>query len=299
MADAKTVETAYTSCNNGHDGSRPSRAMQHHPQQTTDPRQTLVPLWLLAMVLADLVALELVGQQDWRDPAFMWLVGLATSQVGLVAIWAGLRPGLGMLRIAAMFAVSSAWSWCFGSQFREPPDDWLLLFLVESATISGALRMCRTANLRLVNLAAEGAGGESASGAGRLQFSLGQLLGGTAAAGLSVGTLRYLHIPSFIWPIVLVFGACFASTALVAVWATMNRHWRCWRLATLSMAACAPGLFVSSLMDGGNEFAHALTAECLAEALLLTGSLLVFRIGGYRIVLGGAASELRLGGLHL
>jgi hypothetical protein len=269
-------------------------------------RKLLIGLLLAAILAVDAAVGSIFADQNdyaflrWPDPrAKLWLA-LAVSQIALVAIWVGLGRTVVVVRIAALAATAVAWGafslgpllFGYGTVHRVQME-LTVRFLCQGLAICFALLVARRCGLRL-------SGSADTPGVtvppGRFQFSIANMLSWTTSVAVILGLSRYMGT-TFPWavlagehfPWLLIGELCLGEAALVlaVLWGALGTGQFGWR------AVAMLGVFLGVLLLHAPWAGLAHTASltdycqlCFLEALLIFVPLLVFRVAGYRLIVG-------------
>jgi len=262
----------------------------------------LIGLLLLATVLVDWAVVETVGPFPLTlHPTRLFALTLQVSQVSLMAIWLALGRTSGPLRLMGAVMVVALWSWALADY--APRDVHLKVSAIDltalTVAVSAPLLVARWLGLRLVNVSSASEVEDLAGGLKRFQFSIAYLLGWITAVAFMLGMLQYvtpfwnlrLGYHNALWGLFLewrsvVFRIGRAALAWSALWAVLGNRRPVVRILTLCAVGgtAATTTFLANPGHAGG-FAYVL-ALFLLEAMLLISSLVVFRIGGYRLKVG-------------
>ena len=239
-------------------------------------RHLLITLLLVAHVLVGLVVWSM-GELPREFGNCLLLVVVASSQVGLLAIWLALGRRATPWRLAALIAVVVGWSWILSSIQGGGPDGVVFL-LPQAATVVTVLALARFLGLRLYVIDAEPADIE---GNRPWQFTLARLFAWTTSLAICLGllslTFRHCHdwnadnllaIPIF----------TIGSTAVIlfcCLWLALTGLRRQLLVSLLVILLFGYGLFV--------HIHHSILLLFALKILLIVASLLVFRVAGYRL----------------
>jgi len=251
----------------------------------------LIVLLLLATVLVDCAVLVAAGQRpSFPNPVLISVWALQISQVSLAAIWLGLGRKPAPLRLVGAVAVAALWSWALSTlPDAGNVEQWAVLLMAHTAAVSVPLLAVRSLGLQLVDVSAAKGAEKLPAGPQRLQFSIGYLLGWTTALAVIMSILHYVapHDHTSLKPLaelpVVPFVIGRAVMVPAAVWAALGTRWWALRVLVLPVtSATAFGviLLAEPLFAGGAGYSVLL---CFLEAVLLVGSLCVFRVAGYRL----------------
>ena len=267
------------------------------------PRR-LIGTFLAATVLVDFGALTACGH-EFRGvgvaSAVFW--ALAWSQVSIAAIWAVLGGSHYARRIPGALLILAGWSvpinWGrLGGDFRGAVVEVSMMF----ATVGVPLLVVRPIGVQIVRHAEISTGAVGLSVSQPPQFTIRYLLGLMTALAVVMGIGKWLYLNDlwlrrlddtcFLW-----FCAGQGPVAWAATWAALGNRWSVVRMATLVLASAAafgalmlsgePVYYVAILTWNGDPtyYGNFWTFFLLfsLEALLLLGSLWVFRVAGYRV----------------
>lgn len=232
------------------------------------PRTVLISLLIAASVLVDFAALEFSKSHRDLPTITAHLGSLAVSQVALVSLWAGLARTWVYLRMTTAVGLCWSWSWQLGSSGHLRDHVSLFLAAMSSAVILGAW-FWRECGMRVI----DSQGVAVPSGSLCLpppRFRIVDIIRLMFVLALPLAMIRpFVAARQELLPVLLP-AALVAAFVLLFMWLTL----RCGQLYYLHIIAV--GLF--SVLLG-------LVGAVLASAtLLLVGSLLVFRVAGYRLV---------------
>ncbi len=266
--------------------------------------RVLIVLFLLATVSADLAALSIVGSEVWFSSfrptmAFVVLLALLHSQIGLIAVWGSWSRDWIPLRLGGVFLFVAVWS----------VSAWLLLPDSQAASPAGATQRgillavpLLTVFMPLLIVRLQGVAlrkGDDAQQSGddvsrRFQFTIGYLLVWMTAVAVVLGTCQYLvrfrfpFVPMEITrhvDLAIALGMGHGVIALLSVWAVLGAKGRTVRTARQLLYLAATACVVYSLhrVSVRREPLHPSAVLYAVEALLLIASLGVFRLCGYRL----------------
>jgi hypothetical protein len=282
------------------------------------PRR-LIGLFLLATVLADLAALvavqidtasprkelwQCVLFPDWSQvgggSVFLALLfALYFSQVSLTAIWLALGRTAAPRRTAVACFLLFGWVAAFAApiELDDLPSALsvtLLVTAVAAVSVAFPLLAAKPLGLRL------GTPAMASLPRQPLQFSIAYLLGLTTATAVALSAIS--SVAKYRWlPFhdegtnyeLIALGVGRGLVAPLALWAALGNRRLVVRLAALLLAAVAAyeGLFLYDGLYGSTPHRYFNPAFMgfsgllfALEAVLLLGSLLVFRWAGYRVV---------------
>lgn len=240
----------------------------------------LVPLWLAGLVLLDLAALTYVAQRGpWAfGPGSAVLLALAFSQISLATIWAGTARRRVWLKFLSVPATMAAWLVVF---IQVGPGDAMTILWLFGVQFLGVIFPLLVARLLGVRLAIP----ETVAGSSRpLQFSIGHLMLLTAAVAGVVAIGRNLDVPNMGSEREILLAPAFSLIALLAVWAALGTGRILFRLLLLLMLAPAIGVGMAQLLMPATDQLFAFALLNGLQAVLLAGSLWIFRLGGYRLL---------------
>lgn len=283
----------------------------------------LVILLVAATVLVDLASLSVVAGSyewplEWPHPPFVVLFALATSQVSLVAIWAGLGRTWLPWRVVSLVLTIMVWSrllaWSQGPELHETllaaliaawlpsrtflsEPEWFdavaaqagLHLLAQCICLVLLSSLARMAGFKLIRAGSARGPGESVAVQPRWQFSLSYLLSWITVLAVTLGALQHTFdhrlswdfVASF-WAGVVVMGLAHAALALVALWTALGTQWPGLWGTALALTTVAAVTAVHTLANADILLAYG--AMCVVQVVWILASLWVFRIAGYRIV---------------
>lgn len=221
-----------------------------------------------------------------REPlAQVVVAALASSQVGLLAIWAGLGSWANPWRFSALAAALVGWSLLL-SRGETPvvsPVQWL--FNAGFVIVILALHPLDGAKAR--EETGDGPAAEARERR-RLQFSLGNLMGGVTNAAVWLGVVEYARqthervageVP---WAASARFvGFSDAALALCGLWLVAGSGRLLFRLARYCVVLSFVFLYFLGMQDA--PF-HVAVAYFGLQGALVLGSLMVMRVAGVRIL---------------
>ena len=273
--------------------------------QVLHQRKLLIGLLLAAILAVDAAVGAAVfdHRHDARWPDFLvdlW-GALALSQTALVAIWAGFGRSYVAIRVATLMGTAVGWGALLVSSlewFGSAP--WSeMAFSVWTSTLScQALMICLPLGLARLSGFGIASPGDNAGRAGplrRFQFSIANLLAWTTAVAVILGFVSCLREPfrqaakasgGISWVPLSKF--CFgqAVVGLAVLWGALGTGRRGWRAAAL-VGAFVAAIFVHDrwadmTIDSVSRYGQL----CLLDAALIFGPLWVFRVAGYRVIVG-------------
>jgi len=239
---------------------------------------------LAATVLVDLAMLA-VGPDIGGPPglSFDLSFGLYFSQISMAAIWLALGQTAALWRMPAAFLLLLGLIAVLCSTLKLNDGDRDVTILIACAT-SIPLLVLRSVGLGVVRVRRDGPDGVLPPEPQRFQFSIRYLFGLMTCLAVVLGTLQWLDFHNLIdchrfdlWMYMLAGGHALAVA--LALWTALGSQWMVARMIVLltAVAAACVGVFVRAM-----RHEHLLMLFSL-EALLLFGSLWVFRVAGYRV----------------
>jgi hypothetical protein len=255
-------------------------------------RRLLIGLLLLATLLVDCAVV--VTTASVSDPDF-WAIppwALQASQVSLMAIWLGLGKTSAPLRLAGTVGVVAVWAYLDELLTFPLPEEWTVVLMAQAVAVSVPLLVARHLGVEVIYTFALPKAESPTAAPNRWQFSIVSLFGWMTALAVTLSAMQYtarhefLPIGLVLEPLVVVYllgRGTLAWTALGAVLGT--RRPGMWSIAF----GAATVVGVIGLLAVRPHFAGGSSVLCtlaLAEGLLLLGSLLVFRVAGYRLKVG-------------
>lgn len=254
-------------------------------------RGRLIIFWLLAMLLLDATVAVLrmeSGPPPMDRPTLLVMVFLALlcSQTGLLAIWirSGRTPFLWRALAGILWAVLAGGMM---ERFAFPDADVINLcwfYSVQLMVIWGLLgltrcRLARTADPLTIERKRELPS----------QFSVRNLLVWITALAIILGVLRSLVLlgieftePKSDLIAICIIGTIFALPTLSALWAINGRRYPTLRGIQFFIVFGIVGFLILSAPD--QETIYYISLMFTLELLFLAGSLMVFRLEGYRLV---------------
>lgn len=257
---------------------------------------------LRMLVLAHLCAVPflnwLAGDRQFPEIAPVALLAEIDAQLMLVGIWFALgRQPLAWRILALVMAIVIVplfWTWRFDVYLGAPAtwDGWLMFAVFSAVDVLGVILVLLAAGMRYI--VARAPAGESLDGV--LQFSLRQLIAWVLLAGLLLAIGRFMreheagYTGDFLEASTLLFMAVsaggYAMFALAATWIAL-RPARCPAPGRAALAAAAGAAISAWVAHCEGAVAEAVAGRCVHGAfagVLVTGSLLVVRSGGWRLV---------------
>lgn len=241
-------------------------------------RHVLITLLVLAHVLVGLVVWSIFGIPP-ENATRVLLGGVASSQVGLLAIWTALGRRATPWRLTALISVVVAWSWIVASLSGKGPDA-MYFFLPLAATIAAFLASARFFGLRLCTIDAEPTNTEDSR---PWQFSLARLFAWTTSLAICMGLLSltvrhcsdgYTSNLSEL-PIITIGSTVIVITCLFMTLSALRRQMLIVLLVIL-LLMCVHGVFLTADYTNQRLF-------FLLQIPPTIGSLLVCRVAGYRL----------------
>ena len=240
-------------------------------------RHLLITLLVIAHVLIGLVVWSMGELLPEYRERLLLLAVVASSQVGLLAIWTALGRRAAPWRLAALIAAVVGWSWILSS-IQGGGLELVVFLLPSAATVVVILVVARFYGLRFYIIDAEPADIEDNR---PWQFTLSRLFAWTTSLAICLGllslTFRHCHdwnadnllaIPIF----------TIGSTAVIlfcCLWLTLTGLRRQLLVSLLVILLFGFGLFV--------HIHHSILLLFALKILLIVATLLVFRVAGYRL----------------
>jgi hypothetical protein len=269
-------------------------------------------LLVVATLLADVVVVSIAASADqgsppqWPHPAVLVLFALSMSQVSLAAVWTGFGGRSVHWRVMGLMLIAVLWS-RYMAWIVAPSrlDDYACLYgsllLAQTIAVLVPLTVARLGGVRLARPGPLESAKDASPSPSRLQFSLREMLSWTTVFAVVLGALRYTvdhHLfPSYLgdWRQLAVLSLANAIPALVALWAALGVGRPALRAVVLTLATAAAIGASGTLAEVVSLRAYA--ALCVLQVACVLGSLLVFRVAGYRVVRGGLSRPRRPIGL--
>ncbi|MEE8450478.1 MAG: hypothetical protein V3R99_01150 [Thermoguttaceae bacterium] len=258
-------------------------------------------IWLLivAMVSADASVLTWVAGRGWSPPQWphallCLLFALVFSQVGLATIWAGLGRQSMAWRVTGGFLVVVAWSIALARELQaDRPIEllstyWSVLLSVQAGLALVPLLIMRAAGARLISTAAAEISQDRGSQLGPWQFSPADLLRWMTALAVIMGLAQsvafYDLLPRSSTALAEIGTWAAANTllALFTLWAVLGNGPPVARILTLAVIASVTAGLLGWLAPN-SEKGEAAAMLYVLQTILLTASLGVVRIAGYRL----------------
>ena len=260
--------------------------------------QPLIWLLVVAMVSADASVLTVVGRgwlpPQWPHASLCLLFALVFSQVSLAAIWAGLGRQSIAWRVTGGFLVVVAWSIALARELQaDRPIEllstyWSVLLTAQAVLTLVPLFALRKAGARLISTAAAEASVDSGSQFGPWQFSVADMLRWMTALAVILGLAQsvafYDLLPSGSRELAEIGTWAAANTlfALFTLWAVLGSGPPTARVLTLVVVASVTAGLLGWLAPDSEKGTAAAILYAL-QAILLTASLGVVRVAGYRV----------------
>jgi hypothetical protein len=257
-------------------------------------RGRLIKIWFVIMLLlyATVIALRIAGGPFPRNrpvPLAIVFLILLFSQNALTAIWVG----SGRTRLPWRLLVGAMEILLAGGLIKtlivpeEPLHEFCWFLAAQMITILGVLGVSAAAGCRLQSTVDPTTGKYDRQSPS--QFTLLNLFAWTTALAVIVGLLRSLVLSGikFVEPHneylgMSLIGALFALPPLSALWAINGQKYATLRGIQFFIIFGLIAFFIISASD--TEERYLMAAMFILELLLLVGSLLVFRLEGYRLV---------------
>jgi hypothetical protein len=273
----------------------------------------VVPAVIAAYLGCDLAVGGIFELGPQREALLALLLGLYLAQINLIAIWAALVPGRVIVRWPwAWFLAALMWyAMILGNRihdgWREPRFDRsdaltlgaVLLFGVIAAQVP--LWIARRWQWRLVPEAPDA----SDVPQDERQFSLRQLLLGMVLLSVALGMGRWILPPGSAGvdlnhelPILLpVLAIVNMLVVLPCIWGAFL-EWRLlpvlavvWFMYALVVTAIEIGVLVAFLGPAGDDIFSMFLLFNLAQCLAVTGTLMVLRVAGFRLIRQGVPAQ--------
>jgi hypothetical protein len=256
--------------------------------------RSLIAMLLLATALVDAVAISNVTTGSWATWQWQWpsfggaaLLSLASGQVGLLAIWAGMGKKSSPWRLTGTILLNLLWIAILGEGGLHTVELFWWLF-AQAFFILLPLSVARILRVRLAMAAAVNPP-PAPDDLLPWQFTLRDIFAWTTAVAIVLGAFKGAvpgeRLCSSTSPEIvesLVLGGCNAALAFAGLWAALSkapllRRWVPPTVVLLLLAAFLAAIHVDA------DHAYALAVLFVLEMLLVIGSLWVFRVAGYRL----------------
>jgi hypothetical protein len=265
--------------------------------------QSLIPLLVAASATLSCAALSyaagvgVAGAWSTRQPpetALLLVWALQRSHLSLITVWLVLGGGRSWLRAIVVVLVVVAWCFALVLFTEEPLGSCLFRLSVHVAALAVMLASAWSIGLRLVGAVGQFLRTRAESQRARWQFSIGSMLGWTAAVALVTGVWRFVYArdgPSLDYPLAW-YPWSRALIAVVSLWFVFGRRFFAARLTAALTVAC---LIVALAYFTGDywtwreygqsaAFLGAFATLVGLESALLTAALWVVRMAGYRLI---------------
>jgi len=250
------------------------------------------------MASADASVLTLAGRSwsppQWPHALLCLLFALMFSQIGLATIWAGLGRQAMAWRVTGGFLVVVAWSIALARELQaDRPIEllstyWSVLLSVQAGLALVPLFFMRAAGARLISTTATKTSQDSGLQLGPWQFSVADPLRWMTALAVILGLAQsvafYDLLPRSSGALAEIGTWAAANTllALFALWAVLGSRPPAARVITLIIiVSVTAGLLGWLAPDSEKGMAAAMLY--VLQAILLTASLGVVRVAGYRL----------------
>ncbi len=252
----------------------------------------LALLLVSATFLVDCVVLVMLGPRivdpDWDA---LFLFPLMLSQISLVAIWLVLGHATTPWRALGFATTIIFWSVAWATKTGRTGDhldDVLLLDAILAFAVTLPLAIARILRVR-IEFPGDTAASQSDNGLQPGQFSIATMLGWMTVLAITLGTLTWI-VPRESWSwdkrpptaaITLIL--YITSIASTATWAALGMQPARFRVGALALVvAIGMTIFISATNVPTSDILPVTGILCL-PAILMFGSLYVFRIAGYRL----------------
>jgi hypothetical protein len=242
-------------------------------------RSNLIALFLAATLLADCAFIGAIhnvygtGEDDLL--VLVAAYALSFSQVGLAAVW--LTSGISAWPLRFLTVIVTAVGWSAACGAAPSGESWkfcLSLMFAELAVIAGVLSGLRLRGIQLVDEKNRAA----IVSARKFQFSMARMLMAMAACGLFFALARQFTVADVLDA--LIYGPFLGVSTLICAAAILStRFGKIFGLLLATTLAAEAYLAWSNF----SEDIQIPALMYLGETLLVTGSLVVFRICGYRL----------------
>ncbi len=246
-----------------------------------------IGLLLLTTVLIDGVIATIVrgaGPPDFSQSAFL---ALMFSQTSLAGIWMGLGRTPSPLRMLGAIGVIIAWSFLFNYGNGPSVEDWIIDLMIPFATISVFLLLARWRGLYCVDAFDPVSRAESDHPP--WQFSISNLLAWTTVLAIILGVFKWLGLlasvphPHLRTVEVVILGPGLVLVAVAALWMALGARPPVRRAPALVLAEAVSLGAVFLIEPPPSPDLAFIVWFMILDAVLLVGSLLVFRMVGYRV----------------
>ena len=246
-----------------------------------------IGLLLLTTVLIDGVIAIIVRGGSSPDFSLSAFLALMLSQTSLAGIWMGLGRTPSPLRMLGAIGVIIAWGFVFNSRNGPSVEDVIIVLMIPFATISVCLLLARWRGLHCVDTFDSVSRVESDRRP--WQFSISSLLAWTTVLAIILGVFKWLGLlasvphPHLRTAEVLILGPGVALVSFAAIWMALGARSPIRRAPALVLAE-AISIGAVCLIESPHSLDLAIVAWFMTlDAVFLVGSLLVFRMVGYRV----------------
>jgi uncharacterized membrane protein YhhN len=169
---------------------------------------------------------------------------------------------------------------------------WLLMFAIQTVAVSVPLLVARPMGLRVEHASTVHGAEDSTARPKRLQFSILYLLGWMTALAATLGTLKYVAPFESLplrwlanWSLLAVL-LSHAVVGLAALWTVLGTRRFPLRIMSLVLANLTAFAVVYVRIGYPLDKPWSVPMLYVLDTLWLIGSLLVFRVAGYRLRVG-------------
>jgi hypothetical protein len=249
------------------------------------PGQLLIVLLVLASLAVDAVV---IASRGFIYPTNLFTYPLPISQIGLLALWAGLGQTPFWIRLPSLVVGAALWSWILRQGEGSIADQWFLVLSVEGTLTLALLLIVRLLGVGLKRIDSHAAAAKSEEDF-RLRFSLRDVFVLVTAVCVCLGGMPLLveNWQSVMLgvggePMLLTYSGAWAVLSMLATWLALGGRHVVLRGVSCLMLVAAMAMCTVIGLETQNERG---VAWITAEHLLLTfSSLLVLRLCGYRMV---------------
>ena len=258
---------------------------------TTKKRYALIALFLLATALADVAAAGATRKTFFESSKVgdILFFALPFSQISVAGIWLALGRAPSPLRILGAGGVLIGWiSLAHYQESFLLPSEYAILFLAILASVTALALVARLRGFRFTEISASAS--KDIANPGPWQFTIARMLAWTTVLAILLGVLKWIGVFSEYpqWSPVeslvalVLLGPGRAVVALAALWAAFGTRLIIARILVLALAEAASISF-PYLTGSPGPLDLRLLAVLALEAAFLLGSLLFFRLLGYRL----------------
>lgn len=230
----------------------------------------------------------MIASRGFIYPTNLYTYSLPISQVGLLALWAGLGKTPFWIRLPVLVAGAASWSWLLRQGEGTVADQWFLVLSVEATLTLALVLVARLCGINVKQLDPGDVAVQNEEKV-RLRFSLRDVFVLVTAVCVCLGGMpllvenwNALNVVKGDTPMLLAWCNVWAVLSFLTIWLALGRRYAIFRGVVFCLLIAG---FLAVNHFNLEHVPHRGAAWITAEHLVLTYlSLIVLRLGGYRVI---------------